>query len=210
MKTRTQCHTAGFLRTVVVLPLLVLVCIVLTACGSSGDNGSNDGTIPTSPYKAADTPTPIDDQLIECNLLTPQEFEAILGAPMKDATKTNDWQCYFNRFPPESKEFAVYSFFINVKTPDLPGLKTTPRESFDKAVTSNPKMQPVADLGDEAYYLPELIGDGSTTSLTGRVFIMKGDAFIEIGLSWVYDPPTQEEHKADLIELAKIMVDRIP
>jgi len=136
-----------------------------------------------------------------CRLITSEEIGAIQGSPIKEpkgSTRSENGfrvsQCFYT-----ATEFSKsVNLAVVQRDPDHPS-KRSPRdfwkEKFDPYQNEEPKTKTggekeqgpapkkIEGLGDEAYWVSNRFG--------GTLYILKGDAFISIGLGGTDDEQTK-------------------
>jgi hypothetical protein len=159
--------------------------------------------------KKRETPKPVPKTSSElnhaqgdvCRLITSEEIGAIQGSPIKEpkgSTRSENGfrvsQCFYT-----ATEFSKsVNLAVVQRDPDHPS-KRSPRdfwkEKFDPYQNEEPKTKTggekeqgpapkkIEGLGDEAYWVSNRFG--------GTLYILKGDAFISIGLGGTDDEQTK-------------------
>ena len=138
-----------------------------------------------------------------CNLLSKEEVESVQAAPVNE-TKTSEHsdgvflvsQCFYT-----AAEFSKSVTLALVRSDPKQASKRSPKdfwkEKFDPYENENPKKdsdgekekgpppKKIASLGDEAYWASNRFG--------GTLYVLKGDAFISVGLGGTDDEETKLE-----------------
>jgi hypothetical protein len=147
-----------------------------------------------------------------CRLITSEEIGAIQGSPIKEpkgSTRSENGfrvsQCFYT-----ATEFSKsVNLAVVQRDPDHPS-KRSPRdfwkEKFDPYQNEEPKTKTggekeqgpapkkIEGLGDEAYWVSNRFG--------GTLYILKGDAFISIGLGGTDDEQTKLNKSKALVQKA--------
>ena len=172
--------------------------LMVIACGCSKKAPSASEA---SPAGAANKgPQPID----ACSLLTSKELETIQGAPLQ-ATKPSSntqggltiSQCYYQL--PTATDSVVIT--ITQRAADK---GRDPKEAWAQIFHHEKRgnndeeketpLEPITNLGDEAFWLQKRFG--------GKLYILKGNTYVTIGLGSTGDEPNKIEKAKALAEVA--------
>ena len=136
-----------------------------------------------------------------CNLLSKEEVESVQAAPVNDVKSSEHSdggffvsQCFYT-----AAEFSKSVTVALVRSDPKQGSKRSPKdfwkEKFDPYENEEPKTKSgdekeqgsapkkITGLGDDAYWVGNRFG--------GTLYVLKGDAFISIGLGGTDDEETK-------------------
>ena len=180
---------------------VLIVCLLSFIAGCSKPEAERAQT--------TNTPEVID----ACALLTSQEIETVLGAPLKDTKPSTNSQggltvsqCYF--LLPIAADSIVLTVTQKADGPNSRDPKQSWEEIFqeDKETKSageekeskSPPPEKIDGLGDEAFWAPRRFG--------GTIYVLKGNAYISISVGGSGEQATKlQKSKA----LAEIMLKRL-
>lgn len=164
--------------------------------------------LPACKKREAPPPTPRD----VCALITLEEIQTIQGSPMKESKSSaradaglRVSQCFYT-----ATEFSKsVNLALVQRDPENPSRRSPKdfwKEKFDPYENEEPKKESgdeeekgpppkkIASLGDEAYWASNRFG--------GTLYVLKGDAFISIGLGGTDDQETKLEKSKALAQKA--------
>ena len=147
-----------------------------------------------------------------CSLISKQEIESVQNAPVKEAKSSEHLdgtfrvsQCLYT-----AAEFSKSVTLALVRSDPKEGSKRSPKdfwkEKFDPYQNEEPKTKTgeekeqgpapkkIEGLGDEAYWVANRFG--------GILYVLKGDAFISIGIGGTDDQETKLKKSKALAEKA--------
>ncbi len=147
-----------------------------------------------------------------CSLISKQEIESVQNAPVKEAKSSEHLdgtfrvsQCLYT-----AAEFSKSVTLALVRSDPKEGSKRSPKdfwkEKFDPYQNEEPKTKTgeekeqgpapkkIEGLGDDAYWVANRFG--------GILYVLKGDAFISIGIGGTDDQETKLKKSKALAEKA--------
>lgn len=187
--------------------ILSACCLVFALAGCS--KSETDRT-PTP--QSSSTPGPGQESTNvtdACSLLSSQEIETILGAPLKDTKPSANSQggltvsqCYF--LLPIAADSIVLTMTQKADGPNsldpkqswermFHGDKDKPESREEEEESKSPPPEKIGGLGDEAFWAPRRFG--------GTIYALKGNRSISISVGGAGDPATKLQQSKALAEI---------
>jgi hypothetical protein len=188
--------------------LIFLICCLIstiTGCSKRETNRSQTNPQLADTAEAGQASTKVSET---CSLLTSNEIEGILGAPLKEikpSTNSRDGltvsQCYF------LLPVAADSIVLTVTQKAEGSNSRDPKQSWgmifhgdkekendrEEEESKAPPPENILGLGDEAFWLPQRFG--------GALYALKGNTYIRISVGGQDDQATRIKKSKSLAEI---------
>ena len=185
---------------------LILLCCFLLAVGAGCKKRETPKPVPKTNSELGHALTNV------CHLITTEEIRAIQGSPIKEpqgSTRSENGfrvsQCFYTaaefsksvnlalvqRDPDHSSGRSPKDFW---KEKFDPYENEEPQKDSDGEKEKGPPPKKIASLGDEAYWASNRFG--------GTLYVLKGDAFISVGLGGTDDEDTKLKKSKALAQKA--------
>jgi len=185
---------------------LILLCCFLLAVGAGCKKRETPKPVPKTNSELGHALTDV------CQLITTEEIGAVQGSPIKEpqgSTRSENGfrvsQCFYTaaefsksvnlalvqRDPDHSSGRSPKDFW---KEKFDPYENEEPQKDSDGEKEKGPPPKKIASLGDEAYWASNRFG--------GTLYVLKGDAFISVGLGGTDDEDTKLKKSKALAQKA--------
>ena len=185
---------------------LILLCCFLLAVGAGCKKRETPKPVPKTNSELGHALTNV------CQLITTEEIGAVQGSPIKEpqgSTRSENGfrvsQCFYTaaefsksvnlalvqRDPDHSSGRSPKDFW---KEKFDPYENEEPQKDSDGEKEKGPPPKKIASLGDEAYWASNRFG--------GTLYVLKGDAFISVGLGGTDDEDTKLKKSKALAQKA--------